>query len=88
MSPNNVSPRSGSSDVQAPLPAALGQSGADPIEQRAPSRASMPRGAVVELPSQRIRAKRRVRIHLGIIFALVASLSLWLLIRTLIQLAF
>ena len=43
---------------------------------------------MVELHAQKVQTKWNVRVHWGIIFAVVASLALWLLIRTLVGLAF
>lgn len=90
MSPINTSQRSESPDAQSPSLSGAADYGTAVIDQRARSVAAAKRGSVVELHAQVVQTK--VRLHWGIGFAVVASgalwLALWLLIRTLVGLAF
>ena len=88
MSPNNTSQKSESPDAQSPSPSGARDYGTTVIEERARSGPAVTGGSVVELHAEEVRAKWKVRVHWGIIFAVVASLALWLLIRTLVGLAF
>ena len=71
--------RSGSADYRTAV-----------IEQRARSGTAATGGTVVELRAraQAIETKWKVRVHWGIIFAVIASLALWLSIRALIGFLF
>ena len=88
MSPNNTSQKSESPDAQSPSRAGAPNYGTAVTEQRARSGAAATGESVVELHAQEVQAKWKVRVHWGIIFAVVASLALWLLMRTLVGLAF
>ena len=89
MSPNNTSQKSEPLDVQPPSRSgAPADDRAAVTEQRARSAAAATGRLVVELRGQKARTKWKVRIHWGIIFAVVASLALWLLIGALVSLAF
>ena len=88
MSPNNTSQKSESPDAQSPSRSGVPDYGTTVIEERARSGPAATGGSVVELHAEEVRTKWKVRVHWGIIFAVVASLALWLLIRTLVGLAF
>ena len=87
-----MSPNSPSSKPEAPdaHPASRSDTrhGGPVTEQRSRSGSAAIAGSVVELRAQEVRTKWKVRVHWGIIFAVVASLALWLLIRTLVSFAF
>jgi hypothetical protein len=88
MSPNNTSQQSESPDAQSPSRSGAPDHGTVVIEERVRSDPAATRGSVVELHAQEVQTKWKVRVHWGIIFAVVASLGLWLFIRTLVRLAF
>jgi hypothetical protein len=88
MSPNNTSQKSGPLDVQLPSRSGAPDDRTAVTEQRARSAAAATGGSVVELRGQEARRKWKVSVHWGIIFAVVASLALWLLISALVGLAF
>jgi hypothetical protein len=88
MSPNNTSQKSEPLGVQSPSRSGAPDDRAAVTEQRARSAAAATGGSVVELRGQEARTKWKIRVHWGIIFAVVASLALWLLIRALVSLAF
>ena len=86
MGPNNTSQKSESPDAQSPSLSGAPDYGTAVTDQRARSVAEAKRGSVVELHAQAVQTK--VRVHWGIGFAVVASVALWLLICTLVGLAF
>jgi len=88
MSPNNTSQKSESPDAQSPSRSGAPDYVTVVTEQRARSGASATDASVVALHTEEVRTTWKVRVHWGIIFAVVASLALWLLIRTLVGLAF
>jgi hypothetical protein len=88
MSPNNTSQKSESPDAKSPSRSGAPDYGTVVTEQRARSGATATDASVVALHAEEVRTTWKVRVHWGIIFAVVASLALWLLIRTLVGLAF
>ena len=88
MSPDNTSQKSELPDAQLPSRSDAPDYGTVVTEQRARSGATATDASVVELHAQKVQTTWKVRVHWGIIFAVVASLALWLLIRTLVRLAF
>jgi hypothetical protein len=87
MSRKNTSQKSDPHDAQSPSRYGAPHDRAAVTEKRAQSSAMATGGSVVELHGQEARAKWNVRVHWGIIFAVVASLALWLLVRELVGLA-
>ena len=90
MSPNKTSQEPEPPDAQSPSRSGAADYRTAVIEQRARSGAAATRGTVVELQAraQTIQTKWKVRVHWGIIFAVIASLALWFLIRALIGFLF
>jgi hypothetical protein len=88
MSPDNTSQKSELPDAQLPSRFGAPDYGTVVTEQRARSGAPATDASVVELHAPGVRTTWKVRVHWGITFAVVASLALWLLIRTLVGLAF
>src|SRR5689334_12761866 len=98
MSPGNRSQKFDQSGVHGTLPASADAQSpprfgapddrAAVTEQQARSPATAKAGRVVELHGQEARTKWRMRVHWGIVFAAVASLALWLLMRAFVSLAF
>jgi ABC-type uncharacterized transport system permease subunit len=88
MSPNSPSSKPEVPDTHPASRSGSREYGAAITEQRSRSGSAAMAGSVVELRAQEVRTKWKVRVHWGIIFAVVASLALWLLIRTLVGFAF
>ena len=88
MSPNNTSQKPEPHDAQSPSHSGSPDDRAVVAEQPARSTGAATGGSVIELHGQEARTTWRVRVHWGIIFAVVASLALWLLIRAFVGLAF
>ena len=86
ISPDNTSQKSQPPDAQSPSRSGAPDYGTVVTEQRARSGAAATGGTVVELRAraQAIETKWKVRVHWGIILAVIASLALWFLIRALI----
>jgi hypothetical protein len=88
MSPTNTSQNSEVPDVTSlPRPDTLDRSAVTSTRQERPGGSAGPE-PMLEAPSQSAVKKWKVRLHWGIIFAVVSSLALWLFIRELISLAF
>ena len=87
MSPDNTSQKSEPPDSQSPSRSGTPDDKTRYADQRARSAAAAAGGPVIELHGQEARTKWKVRVHWGIIFAVVASLALWLLIRAFVGLA-
>jgi hypothetical protein len=88
MSPDNTSQKSELPDAQLPSRSGAPDYGTTVIDEQARSSAAATGGSVVELHAQGVQTKWKVRVHWGIIFAVVASVALWFLIRALVGLAF